>query len=60
MSEIDMGKTRLRFKGWIEPQWAGDEEARPTETSEEPSYLSVADYDPVLRAHCRLDEGEQG
>jgi hypothetical protein len=52
-----MSETRLRFKGWIEPRWieaAPIEE--PTGIDEEPGYLSVADYDAVLRCHCRLDE----
>ena len=53
-----MSEVRLRFRGWIESvvEGAGDEDTRATETSDEQSYLSVADYDPVLVAHCRLDE----
>jgi hypothetical protein len=32
------------------------EPVRP-DVKPKPAYLSVEDYDPVLRAHCRLGEG---
>ena len=62
-SAADMSRGEPHFDGQVLEGGLSVEEARAVAARGAwglgETYESAADYDPVLRSHCRLDEGEE-